>query len=87
MCVSTRRRKSTRQDKRHDWLFLLLRWPLLVRETNCPSPFSTVLDDIPRVLYYCSSWQNSDFMSLYDNLSTQRNGYQLVCCIRYVLDS
>ncbi|KAF8165314.1 patatin-like phospholipase domain-containing protein [Crassisporium funariophilum] len=24
-----RRRKRTRNDKRHDWLFLLLRWPLL----------------------------------------------------------
>ena len=54
---------------------------------HCPSPFSAVLDDIPRVLYYCSSWQNSDFMSWYDNLSTQKNGYQLVCCIRYVFNS
>ncbi|KAF8812471.1 hypothetical protein BYT27DRAFT_7159930 [Phlegmacium glaucopus] len=25
----TKRRKSTRHDKRHDWLFLILRWPLL----------------------------------------------------------
>lgn len=25
----TKRRKGNRQDKRHDWLFLLLRWPLL----------------------------------------------------------
>ena len=25
-----RRRRRDKQEKRHDWLFLLLRWPLLV---------------------------------------------------------
>ena len=48
-------------------------------------PFPIALDVIFRVSYCCSSWQNSDFTSLYGNLSTRKNGYQLVCIPYLVL--